>query len=362
MGWDLVRVYSERHRGSSGKRVLHLSLTCLLFVVLGVLLLACGEPLPALERIPATQTFTLPETRSPSPTAPEVAHSPILPNTPLPPPPDGHELSPIPSPTLTGQEESPIPTPTAPLQPTLTIGTGAGATPTYTYHIVAVFPHDRAASTQGLVFEDGVFFEGTGLLGQSSLRRVDAMTGEVLQLHMLPPELFGEGITFWGDQIIQLTWKAGVGFVYDKESFELLDVFGYPTEGWGITHDGRRLIMSDGTSTLHFWDPETLEEVGQVQVYDHLDAVVRLNELEYVEGLVYANVWWTDLIAMIDPETGQVTGWIDLEGLLDPEDLGEAVGELNGIAYSEKDRRLFVTGKRWPRLFEIELVPLEGDG
>lgn len=250
---------------------------------------------------------------------------------------------------------SPIPTPTAPPPPTPALELGQEAIPTYTYRIVEVFPHDPAAYTQGLVFEEGVFLEGTGLLGESTLRRVDPQTGAVLQVQALPPSLFGEGITVWQDQIIQLTWKNGIGLVYDKQSFELLDTFRYPGQGWGITHDGTRLIVSDGTATLRFWDPQTFEEVEQVQVAGQGGPVTGLNELEYVDGLVYANVWLTDHIAMIQPDTGQVIGWIDLTGLMPPEDLSMPGSVLNGIAYSEPDRRLFVTGKRWPRLFEIEL-------
>jgi glutamine cyclotransferase len=178
-----------------------------------------------------------------------------------------------------------------------------------------------------------------------------------LKLDPLPVHLFGEGITIYGDKVFQLTWKAHVGFVYDKDSFELLQDFSYPTEGWGLTHDGERLIMSDGTPTLHFLDPDTLEETGQIQVYDNKGPVTRLNELEYVRGEIYANVWQTDRIARIDPRTGQVTGWIDLAGLLSQEDRSQRVDVLNGIAYDAQLDRLFVTGKLWPKLFEIELMP-----
>jgi len=180
-------------------------------------------------------------------------------------------------------------------------------------------------------------------------------TGEVLQIFHLPAEYFGEGITSYGDKIIQLTWRSKVGFVYDEESFEQLGEFNYDCEGWGLTHDGERLIMSDGTAKLHFLDPETFEETGTVEVQDDEGPVTQLNELEYVQGRVYANIWYTDLIAIIEPQTGQVTGWIDLAGLLSPEDsIGANV--LNGIAYDFENDRLFVTGKLWPKLFEIELV------
>ena len=188
------------------------------------------------------------------------------------------------------------------------------------------------------------------------MRRVELETGDILQVHELPAQFFGEGVTIFGNNIIQLTWQSNVGFVYDKDSFKLLQGFNYPTEGWGITHDGKRLIMSDGTSTLYFLDPETFEETGRIEVYDNDGPVTGLNELEYVQGEVYANVWQTDRIARIAPQTGQVTGWIELKGLLSLEDRSEPVGVLNGIAYDAKNCRLFVTGKLWPVLFEIELI------
>ncbi|MBU0492516.1 MAG: glutaminyl-peptide cyclotransferase [Chloroflexi bacterium] len=227
--------------------------------------------------------------------------------------------------------------------------------PVYTYRVVNAYPHDPAAFTQGLVFENGFLYEGTGLRGRSSLRKVDLETGAVLQSYKLPDQYFGEGIVIWEDQIVQLTWQSYKGFVYDRDSFALLHEFNYPTEGWGITHDGIRLIMSDGTATLRFWDPDTLAQTGQVEVRDNGVPVTRLNELEYVQGQVYANVWQTDRIARIDPQTGQVLGWIDLIGLLDSGNRKTA-DVLNGIAYDAGNDRLFVTGKLWPKLFEIELV------
>ena len=231
--------------------------------------------------------------------------------------------------------------------------------PTYTYKVINTYPHDRNAYTQGLVFEKGVLYEGTGLLGRSTLRRVDLETGKTLQIHELPDYYFGEGITIYGNRLIQLTYRSNVGFVYDKNSFEVLKEFRYPTEGWGITHDGKQLIMSDGTSTLYFLHPETFEEIGRIEVRDSGAPVTRLNELEYIQGEIFANVWLTDSIARIDPKTGQVTGWIDLRGLLPQEDYIEPVDVLNGIAYDAENNRLFVTGKLWPRLFEIELVLIE---
>jgi len=233
--------------------------------------------------------------------------------------------------------------------------------PVYTYRVVNTYPHDPDAFTQGLVFEDGVLYEGTGLRGRSTLRKVDLETGEVLKSCNLPEEYFGEGIAVFGDRISQLTWQAKTGFVYDKESFDLLQTFSYPTEGWGLTHDGEHLIMSDGTTTLHFLDPLTYVETGRIQVIESIVSsyVPRLNELEYVNGEVYANDWLTDRIARIDPANGQVVGWIDLTGLLGPEDRSRTVDVLNGIAYDAEGDRLFVTGKLWPKIFEIELIPVE---
>jgi len=234
--------------------------------------------------------------------------------------------------------------------------TNSNVIPVYTYKVVNTYPHDRSAFTEGLVFEDGVLYEGTGLHGYSNLRRVKLETGGILQICELPRQFFGEGVTIYGNKIIQLTWKSHIGFVYDKYSFKLLQEFNYPDEGWGITHDGKHLIMSDGTSTLHFLDPETFGEISQIKVYADNILVTRINELEYIQGEIYANIWQTERIARIDPITGQVIGWIDLKGILSPEDDSETVDVLNGIAYDTKNDRLFVTGKFWPKLFEIELI------
>jgi len=228
--------------------------------------------------------------------------------------------------------------------------------PVYTYRIVNRYPHDQDASTQGLVFEDGVIYEGTGLHGKSSLRRVELETGHVLQLYELPARYFGEGVTVFNGIIIQLTWRSNVGFVYDKSSFEPISDFTYTTEGWGITNDGERLIMSDGTATLHFLDPETFSVIGHINVYDNDTPINRLNELEYINGQIYANIWKTDNIAIINPDNGQVSAWIDMSGLLTSQDYDSHVDVLNGIAYDSRNNRLFVTGKLWPWLFEIELV------
>jgi glutamine cyclotransferase len=227
----------------------------------------------------------------------------------------------------------------------------------YSYDIVNVYPHDENAFTQGLVFEDGILFESTGLYGQSTLRRVELDTGMVIQLYALPDQFFGEGITVLDDKIIQLTWQSNRGFVYDKHSFDLLQEFSYPTEGWGITHDDSSLIMSDGTATLYFLNPETFEKVSQIEVYD-VGPVTELNELEFINGEVYANIWKEDKIAIINPQSGQVTGWIDLEGIQDLENL-DGNDVLNGIAYDAEEDRLFVTGKGWSQLFEINLILLD---
>ena len=246
--------------------------------------------------------------------------------------------------------------------PTVTNSTQAAISdpaPVVGYRIVNTYPHDPRAFTQGLFFVDGILYEGTGLRGRSSLRKVELQTGNILLARQLPARFFGEGITSYGNRIIQLTWRARVGFVYDRQTFQLLDRFNYPTEGWGITHDGNSLIMSDGTSTLYLLDPQTFKEVGRIEVHDMDGPVSRLNELEYVRGEIYANVWRTDRIARISPQTGAVVGWIELEGLLSPEDHTRQVDVLNGIAYDAKNDRLFVTGKLWPKLFEIELVELE---
>ncbi|MHC4118878.1 MAG: glutaminyl-peptide cyclotransferase [Planctomycetota bacterium] len=227
---------------------------------------------------------------------------------------------------------------------------------TRTCKIVNTFDHDPNAFTQGLVFEDGFLYEGTGLNGRSELRKVELETGKVLQSRRLADEYFGEGITIFEDRIIQLTYQSKIGFVYDKETFELIQEFEYPTEGWGITHNGTHLIMSDGTPMLYFLDRQTFKRVHKIMVLEGDDAVWWLNELEYVDGEIYANVWPGDRIARIDPETGQVIGWIDCEGLLPPADRNNETDVFNGIAYDPATGRLFVTGKCWPKLFEIEPV------
>jgi glutaminyl-peptide cyclotransferase len=230
----------------------------------------------------------------------------------------------------------------------------AAATPIYGYTVVNAFPHDPQAFTQGLIFRDGVLFESTGLNGQSSLRKVRLETGEVLQRQRVDSRYFAEGLTDWGSRLIQLTYTTQIGFVYDVASFTLQKTFTYTGQGWGLTHDGRRLIMSDGTPALRFLDPESLRETGRVIVKDGSKPIENLNELEWIKGDVYANVWLTDRIAIISPESGQVKAWLDLAGIRGPVRSG-ADDVLNGIAYDAARDRLFVTGKYWSRLFEIRL-------
>ncbi len=231
--------------------------------------------------------------------------------------------------------------------------------PVYGCRVVGRYRHDVGAFTQGLVFEGGFLYEGTGGYGYSTVRKVGLTTGAVVQSRKLADEYFGEGIAIVGDRIVQLTWKSGVGFVYNKVTFGLIKEFTYAGEGWGLAFDGSRLIMSDGTARLRFLDPETFEEVGGVDVHDDNGPVADLNELEWVDGRIYANVWPTDRAAIIAPATGEVVGWIDLGGLYEP--VGFAADEKmpNGIAYDAEKKRLFVTGKLWPSVFEVELEKAE---
>ena len=235
-------------------------------------------------------------------------------------------------------------------------GWAAAAVPIQGYKVVHSHPHDPDAFTQGLFFHDGFLYEGTGLHGRSSIRKVELETGRVVQAVDLPDDVFGEGITMWGDRLIGLTWQEQTAFVLDLKSFKLWRKFSYPGEGWGITHNERELILSDGTPELRFLDPLTFKELRRVRVTADGRPVDQLNELEWVEGQVYANIWQTDRIARIDPSTGRVLGWIDLSGLLPASQRRGQDDVLNGIAYDAAKKRLFVTGKLWPRLFEIRLT------
>lgn len=231
------------------------------------------------------------------------------------------------------------------------------STATYTYEIVNAYPHDPQAFTQGLIYDQGLLYEGTGLRGYSSLRRVALTSGKVLQIYRLPPAYFGEGITLWEDKIIQLTWKARRGFVYDVESFKLLGQFRYPTDGWGLTHDGQHLIMSDGSANLYFLNPKTFAREKTLSVRDGQKSITNINELEYINGEVWANIWQTECVARISPQTGQVIAWLDFSGLRDAKLQSNPDAVLNGIAYDAANQRLFITGKLWPRLFEVRVIP-----
>jgi glutamine cyclotransferase len=232
----------------------------------------------------------------------------------------------------------------------------AATLPIYTYTVVHSYPHDREAFTQGLQFVDGILYEGTGLNGRSSIRKTKFETGEVLQTRSVPKEYFGEGITVWNRELFQLTYQSGVAFVYDAQSFAPKRSFRYAGEGWGLTHDETSLIMSDGSEYLRFLDPATFVERRRLRVTALGQPLKNLNELEYVKGEIFANVWQTDYIARIDAATGQVKSYVDLRGLLPPGEAA-AVDVLNGVAYDAAGDRLFVTGKLWPRLFEIKLKP-----
>ena len=231
---------------------------------------------------------------------------------------------------------------------------GQSRTPVSGYRVVHVYPHDPQAFTQGLVYRDGVLYEGTGLNGRSSIRKVKLENGEVLQIQKVDSQYFGEGIAVVNDTIYELTWQSGIGFLYDRATFKRKGTFTYRGEGWGLTYDGQHLIMSDGTAFLRFLDPATQKEVSRIEVKDGTTPVVNLNELEIVKGELFANIWQTERIARISPKTGRVTGWIDLSGLLTPRE-AQDVDVLNGIAYDAAGDRLFVTGKLWPKLFEIKI-------
>ncbi len=231
----------------------------------------------------------------------------------------------------------------------------ASGVPIYAYEVVKAYPHDKQAFTQGLVFHQGVLYESTGMNGSSSLRRVDLETGKVLKKIDLPAQFFAEGLALFDGRLYQLTWQTQVGFVYDLNSFDKLREFSYAGEGWGLTRDASSLIMSDGSSRIRFLDPETFEVRRVINVQDGRRDVTNINELEYIKGEIYANIWLTDRIARIDPQSGKVNAWIDMSGLLHPQARPDPGAVLNGIAYDEALDRLFVTGKYWPKLFEIKL-------
>jgi len=225
----------------------------------------------------------------------------------------------------------------------------------YSYTVMNAWPHDRGAFTEGLVFRDGILLEGTGGVGQSNLRKVELESGKVLKQVNLAPQLFGEGVTVLSSNVYELTWLHHVGFVYDLDTFRRATNFSYAGEGWGLTTDGRWLILSDGTPRLRFLDPKTFEVTRTITVVSHGRPVKELNELEYVDGEIFANIWQTDFVARIDPVTGEVLGLIDFSGLLPAADRDATTDVLNGIAYDAAGKRLFVTGKRWPKVFEVQL-------
>ncbi len=246
----------------------------------------------------------------------------------------------------------------APATATATANAAANAPiPVYGYKVVHAYPHDLNAFTEGLFYQGGYLYESTGLDGHSSVRKVKLETGQVLERANLPADMFGEGIAPWNGKLVGLTWKGQVGYVLDLDSFDVKGQFGYPGEGWGLTHNDTEMVMSDGTPDIRFLNPDTLVETHRIHVTAQGKPVDQLNELEWVDGEIYANIWQTDRIARIDPKTGHVIGWIDMTGLLPKSDfIPNHTDVLNGIAYDAAGKRLFVTGKMWPKLFEIKLV------
>jgi glutaminyl-peptide cyclotransferase len=226
----------------------------------------------------------------------------------------------------------------------------------YGYKVINSYQHDRSAFTQGLVYENGLFYEGTGQPGSSNLRKVEPESGKVLFQVNLEAPLFGEGIAIVGDRIFQLTWESKVGFVYDKVTLKQINKFYYQTEGWGLTTIGDRLAMSDGSNILYFIDPDPFRVISKIEVYDTEKKVDKLNELEYINGEIWANIWQTDLIARIDPSSGKVIAYIDLKGILSDPDTDTSINVLNGIAFDRDGKRIFVTGKNWPKLFEVRIT------
>ena len=252
-----------------------------------------------------------------------------------------------------GTKTSSLPIDAAP--PNANANASRAAVPVYGYEVVNTFPHDPEAFTQGLIFQDGALLESTGLERHSTLRRVELETGKVLKKIDVPSYFFAEGMTLFGGKIYQLTWKGEKGFVYDPQTFEKTGEFTYTGEGWGLTHDADSLILSDGSNKIRFIDPADYHVKRMISVTDGDRPIVALNELEYVKGEVYANVWHQNRVARIDPQTGGVKGWVDFSGLLKQGDVTNEEAVLNGIAYDEAGDRLFVTGKLWPKIFEVRL-------
>jgi len=235
--------------------------------------------------------------------------------------------------------------------------TPACAAPVYGYKVIARYPHSTDSYTEGFFYRDGHFYEGTGLKGRSEILVTDPSTGKVIQRHEIPQQYFGEGIIDFGPNLIEWTWQSHIGFVFDRATFRVLAEFHYEGEGWGMTRTAKELITSDGTSTLRFRDPSTFAETRHIVVHDGPTLIDQLNELEYVKGEIYANIWHSDRIARISPVDGHVIAWIDLAGILPTDQKVDAESVLNGIAYDAAHDRLFVTGKQWPTIFEIKPVP-----
>ncbi len=261
--------------------------------------------------------------------------------------------------TLPRATQSPAAPPLVPSATAAPLPDQTGEVVTYTYRIVNTFPHDPQAFTQGLIADGNTLYESTGLNGRSSLREVDLVTGNVKRLQPADPLVFAEGLARIGEQLYQLTWQNHVGYVYDRATFALQRTWKYESEGWGLTYDGAQLVMSDGTPTIRFLDPESLAPVREISVTYFGQPQAMLNELEMIDGVLYANIWQTDRIVKIDPRDGRIVGVLDLTGLLGPENRVTPVDVLNGIAYDSAGKRLFVTGKLWPKLFEIELLPAQ---
>ncbi len=233
----------------------------------------------------------------------------------------------------------------------------SAATPVLGYKVVAEYPHSTESYTEGFFYRDGLFYEGTGIAGRSALLVIQPETGKPLQERDLPPQYFGEGIIDWGPNVYQWTWKSQICFVYDRFTLRPIKQFTYTGEGWGMTRTAKELITSDGTATLRFRDPDTFKETHNIVVKDGTTVIDQLNELEFIKGEIYANVWHSNRIARINPLNGHVIAWIDLTGLLPEDQMVNAESVLNGIAYDAKQNRLFVTGKQWPKIFEIRPVP-----
>ena len=231
----------------------------------------------------------------------------------------------------------------------------------YSFRIVNIYPHDRAAFTQGLTFDDGYLYESTGLYGRSGIKVIDLANNKTVKSIDMDERYFGEGLTVKGDQLVQLTYRERLGFVYDKQTLEVTGQFKYPTEGWGITYDGSHLIMSNGSSHLFYLDPVSYRRVRSLKIVENGVPVANINELEYIDGLIFANIWRTNFIVQIEPESGHVVGKIDLGELANRYEGDKSVDVLNGIAYDKKGGRLFVTGKLWPEIFEVELAPVQDE-